>query len=210
MIITAEEGRFDKIHIKIDGEYLLTLDRNYWYSCGYVSGDEINERELAAFKDAAGSRRAFNAGADLISRREHSTKELYSKLCKRFEPEFAADAVARLCEIGLLNDKRFAEMYADELYRKKGMGKRRILFELSQKGIDNDLAQSAVEELFEDEEDNIQRIVDIIEKKYYNIGNDEKVRRRAWAGLQRLGYSFDEIRRAQRMFLDTEIEESWD
>ncbi|MCQ2479856.1 MAG: recombination regulator RecX [Clostridia bacterium] len=209
MKITAKEGRYNKVHIHIDDEYLLTVDAAYWLSCGYVSGDELNERELAAFKDAAGSRRAFNAGAQLLSRREHSSKELYNKLLKNYEPEFAAEAVARLVEIGMLNDERFANMYASELYEKKGYGKKRILYELNQKGVDRTLAEEAVEELFQDE-DNIERIVDIIRKKYYNVQCDEKQRRRATAYLMRAGYSPSEIRRAMECFsVDTYDEEGW-
>ena len=209
MKITAKEGRFDKIHISVDGEYLTTVDSNYWYSCGYVSGDEISEKELAAFKDAASSRRAFNAGADLIARREHSAKELKEKLMRKFSEQDAESAVERLCELGLVNDERFAQMYAKELFERKGMGKRRISYELALKGIDSGTIQTVTEEIFADDENNIQRIVDIIEKKYYNIGTDEKVRRRAWAALQRLGYSYDEIRRAVNTFGENIDEEGW-
>ncbi|MBQ8228989.1 MAG: regulatory protein RecX [Clostridia bacterium] len=208
MIIQAKEGRYNKIHISIDGEYLLTVDSDYWYSCGYINGDEIDEQELAEFKASAGSRRAFNAGADIISRREHSSKEVYIKLCRKFDPEVAEGAVERLCEIGMIDDARFAKMYADELYNKKGMGKRRILFELSAKGVERDLAEQAVEEIISDEEDNVQRIVDILEKKYYNVSYDEKQRHRAWSALQRLGYSYGDIRRAFNEFCESDFDSS--
>ena len=211
MKITAKEGRSDKIHISVDGEYLTTVDSAYWYSCGYVSGDEIDEQELAAFKSAAGSRRAFNAGADLIAKREHSEKELMTKLSRRFTPEESEEAVSRLRELGLVDDERFARMYAKELFERKGMGRRRISYELSLKGIESDIIQEITEEIFEDDDNNIQRIVDIIAKKYYNINSDEKVRRRAWAALQRLGYSYDEIRRAETAFSQNiyDEEEGW-
>lgn len=208
MIIQAKEGRYNKIHISIDGEYLLSVDSDYWYSCGYINGDEIDEQELAAFKTAAGSRRAFNAGADIISRREHSAREVYVKLCRKFDSDVAESAVERLCEIGMIDDERFAKMYADELYNKKGMGKRRILFELSAKGVDRNLAEQAVDEIISDEEDNVQRIVDILEKKYYNVGYDEKQRRRAWSALQRLGYSYGDIRRAFNEFCESDFDSS--
>lgn len=210
MKITAEHGKADKIHISIDGEYLLTVDSNYWYGCGYVSGDEIDEQELAAFKSAAGSRRAFNAAADLISKREHSSNELRQKLSRRFSAEECDAAVSRLCELGLVDDERFASLYSKELYERKGMGKRRIGYELAHKGIDGDIISAVTDELFEDDENNIQRMVDIIGKKYYNIESDEKVRRRAWAAFQRLGYSSDEIRRAFSEYsLNIDDEEGW-
>ena len=208
MIIQAKEGRFNKIHISIDDEYIASVDSDYWYSCGYISGDEINEEELAAFKDAVSSRRAFNAGADIISRREHSKKELFNKLCQKFSPEISAAAVERLCEIGMVDDERFAKMYAEELYHKKGMGERRILYELALKGIDKDLALNVTEEIISDEEDNIQRIVDILSKKYYNVSDDEKQRRRAWNALQRLGYSPSDIRRAFSQISESDFDSS--
>lgn len=197
MKITAKQGRFNKIHISIDDEYLTTVDSDYWYSCGYISGDEIDERELAAFKSAAGSRRAFNAAADIISRREHSQKELLTKLKSKFDEEAAESAVERLCELGMVDDERFARLYAEELYTRKNMGERRIRYELAAKGISPDITEYAIECLNEQiGEDNVKRIVDIIAKKYYNITNDEKHRRRAWSALQRLGYSSTDIRHA--------------
>ena len=211
MKITAKQGNNGKIHISVDGEYLTTVDSNYWFSCGYVSGDEIDAQELAAFKRAAGSRRAFNAGADLLARREHSKKELRAKLSKKFSPEECEEAVERLCELGLVDDGRFASMYARELYERKGMGRRRIKYELALKGIGNDDSDAVLDEIFADDENNIQRIVDIIEKKYYNIESDEKVRRRAVAALQRLGYSYDEIRQAVRAFSENiDFEDGYD
>lgn len=209
MIITAKQGRYNKIHISIDGEYLTTVDSDYWFSCGLVSGDNIDQGELAAFKGAAGSRRAFNAGADIISRREHSRKELLEKLYKRFDEESAQLAVDRLCELGMVDDERFARLYADELYRRKKMGVRRIKYELSLKGLSRQTIETAIFELEEEsEEDNIKRIVDIIQKKYYNIANDEKQRRRAYNALQRLGYSPSDIRRAMLDYYESDFDSS--
>lgn len=211
MIIEAKQGRYNKIHISIDGEYLTTVDSDFWYSCGYVSGDSLDDGELAAFKSAAGSRRAFNAAMGLLSRREHSKKELFTKLCRKFDREAADSAVERLCELGLVDDERFAELYAKELYERKGMGDRRIIYELCSRGISGETAKAAVEALHidcDESEDNVQRIVDIIEKKYYNITNDEKQRRRAWNALQRLGYSPSDIRRAFNEFCESDFDSS--
>ena len=211
MIIEGKQGRYNKIHISIDGEYLTTVDSDFWYSCGYVSGDSLDDGELAAFKCAAGSRRAFNAALDLLSRREHSKKELYTKLCRKFDSEAVESAVERLCELGMVDDERFAELYAKELYERKGMGDRRIIYELCSRGISGETAKAAVEALHidcDESEDNVQRIVDIIEKKYYNITNDEKQRRRAWNALQRLGYSPSDIRRAFNAFCESDFDSS--
>ena len=105
----------------------------------------------------------------------------------------------------------WAELYAKELYERKGMGDRRIIYELCSRGISGETAKAAVEALHidcDESEDNVQRIVDIIEKKYYNITNDEKQRRRAWNALQRLGYSPSDIRRAFNAFCESDFDSS--
>ena len=210
MKITAKSGRKDKIHIYIDGEYRLTVDEIFWFSCGYISGDEINAEELTAFEEAAGSRRAFNSALNSLDYRDHSEKEIRAKLKRKHGAEYVDEAVEKLTELDLINDERYAENYARELFEHKKFGKIRIKSELIAKGIASDIASEAVNSLFEDEEpDNIQRIVDIIEKKYYNRMNDEVGRKKVFSALQRMGYTFSDIREAMSEFSDDEYYEEY-
>ena len=210
MKITAKSGRKDKIHIYIDGEYLLTVDEIFWFSCGLVSGDEINEEELTAFEEAAGSRRAFNSALNSLDYRDHSEKEIRAKLLRKHDADYVDEAVEKLIELDLVNDARYAENYARELFERKKFGKMRIKSELRAKGISADIANAAVEELFEEEEpDNVQRIVDIIGKRYYNRMNDEVGRKKVFSALQRMGYSFSDIREAMSEFSDDEYYEDY-
>ena len=210
MKITAKGGRKDKIHIYIDGEYRLTVDEIFWFSCGYISGDEIEEEELTAFEEAAGSRRVFNSALNSLDYRDHSEKEIRAKLMRKHGAEYVDEAVEKLIELDLVNDERYAENYARELFERKKFGKIRIKSELIAKGIASDIASETVNSLFEDEEpDNIQRIVDIIEKKYYNRMNDEVGRKKVFSALQRMGYSFSDIREAMSEFSDDEYYEEY-
>ena len=210
MKITAKSGRKAKIHISIDGEYLLTVDEIFWFSCGLVSGDEINEEELTAFEEAAGSRRAFNSALNSLDYRDHSEKEIRAKLLRKHDADYVDEAVEKLIELDLVNDERYAENYARELFERKKFGKMRIKSELRAKGISADIANAAVEELFEEEEpDNVQRIVDIIGKRYYNRMNDEVGRKKVFSALQRMGYSFSDIREAMSEFSDDEYYEDY-
>ncbi|CDA92621.1 regulatory protein RecX [Ruminococcus sp. CAG:563] len=210
MKITAKSGRKDKMHIYIDGEYLLTVDEVFWFSSGYISGDEINKEELTAFEEAAGSRRAFNSALNSLDYRDHSEKEIRAKLLRKHDADYVDEAVEKLIELDLVNDERYAENYAHELFEHKKFGKMRIKSELRAKGISADIANAAVEELFDEEEpDNIQRIVDIIGKRYYNRMNDEVGRKKVFSALQRMGYSFSDIREAMSEFSDDEYYEDY-
>ena len=72
----------------------------------------------------------------------------------------------------------------------RGNSRRAAMLEMSRKGIDKETAEAALDEVDVDHRENIRYI---IEKKYRDIG-DEKIKRRAVAALQRLGYGWDDIR----------------
>ena len=114
------------MHVYIDGEYLLTVDEIFWFSSGYISGDEINEEELTAFEEAAGSRRAFNSALNSLDYRDHSEREIRQKLLRKFDSQYVDEAVEKLTELDLVNDERYAQMYARELFEHKKFGKKRI------------------------------------------------------------------------------------
>ncbi len=197
MILTYEKGRKDKIHVSIDGEYTMTVDAVYWYSLAIPNKYEIDSEELAELKSSVNSRRAYNKAIDLISRREHSRKEIITKLSQRGYGEVADEVADRLEEKGYLDDERFANMYAQELKSRRSFGKRRISQELYMKGIDRDIIYDVLENL---EESPQEEIIDILSRKYPHCLEDEKNKARAVNGLIRLGYSSYDIRSAIREY----------
>lgn len=210
MKITAKQGRGTKIHIHIDGEYLLTVDEDFWFSSGYVSGDEIDDGDLVAFKEAAGSRLAFNSAMFSLDMRDHSEREIRQKLSRKYDENSVDTAVEKLIDLGLVNDRRYAELLTRELFERKRYGKNRVRSELYRKGIASDIINEVLEEYEnENEPDNVQTIVDIIEKKYYNKLVDEKSRQKVVAALVRLGYSFSDIRQAMREFTSDDFYEEY-
>ncbi len=210
MKITAKQGKGTKIHIHIDCEYLLTVDEDFWFSSGYVSGDEIDDGGLAAFKEAAGSRLAFNSAMYSLDMRDHSEKEIRQKLSRKYDEQSVDTAVEKLLDLGLVNDRRYAELLARELFERKKYGKNRVKSELFRKGIASDVINEVLDSYEEENEpDNVQRIVDIIRKKYYNKLIDEKSRQKVVAALLRLGYSFSDIRQAMSEFSSDEYYEEF-
>ena len=81
---------------------------------------------------------------DLLARREYSTVELQRKLLVKFSAyEIIDQELTRLTCQGLLSDERFAEAYSR--YRSgAGFGPSRILLELRQKGVKDELSKQAI------------------------------------------------------------------
>ena len=90
------------------------------------------------------SQSAYDQVVRLLSRREHSAKELNRKLKLRGWDESAIDsALSRLEKEGLLNHERFVEAYI-RARRGVGYGPRRIALELEERGVEENLIQQAL------------------------------------------------------------------
>ena len=201
MKLTAQPGKKDKIHILIDGGYQTTVDALYFSTCGVRDGAELTADEAAEFVRQAHFRRAFNKASSLLSYQNRTRRQLLERLTPDFGAEAAEAAVARLEELRLLDDRKYAESYADELLRRKKMSPRRILQELLSRGIGRETAEEAVAALDFDGEETLGTL---LRTKYRGRYGDEKGVRRTVAALQRLGYGYGEIRAAMR---DAELEE---
>ena len=78
---------------------------------------------------------------DFLSRREHTTKEIFFKLENRVESiDILSTEIKKLEEEGLIDHQRFAEQYIHSRSA-KGYGTIRIKQELKQRGVNENIAQ---------------------------------------------------------------------
>ncbi len=108
----------------------------------------------------------------------------------KFPSSAARDAVDRCEAAGLIDDEKFAELLAEELYRRKHYAPIRIISELENRGVDKNTAENAVFALDIDRESGIIRILD---KMRVNDESSEKDKARAYRRLLNAGYSYSEI-----------------
>ncbi len=191
MLITAIEPRRKGLSaLFIDGEFAMNLDTQALLENRFDVGRDISDEDLKEMIELSNERRAKEKALWLISYRSHSKKELKDKIRRTCDDSSAEKAVERMEELGLVNDEEYARQFARKLLLQKKMARRTAMLEMSRKGIDKETAEAALDEVDVDYRENIRYI---IEKKYRDIG-DEKIKRRAVAALQRLGYGWDDIR----------------
>ncbi len=180
----------NKIKIYADGEFLFTVPAVIWYSSRFREGDDVTEEELQELKKEADCSGAFDSAMRMLSLRAHSEFELKSKLKQKFSEEAVHHATQKLRELNLLDDGKFAFMYAEELYRRKGFAPKRIIIELKNRGIDPATAEKAVNSLDIDREIGI---IKVIEKYHLSEDSTPKERDRIIRRLLNMGYSFSDI-----------------
>lgn len=176
--------------VYIDGEYALSLDTQTLLEHRIDIGRELDDEELHDLIENSNERRAKEKALWLISYRSHSKKELRDKISRTCDRQSAEKAVERMEELGLVNDRDYAERCAQTLIFTKHMSKRGAAMELRRKGIESEIIDEVLGDIEVDEREQIQAV---IERKYPKI-DDEKIRRRAVAALQRLGYGWEDIK----------------
>ena len=142
----------------------------------------------------------LHTAVDLLSRREHSIKELKNKLLLRDYPsEDFTEVINYLLAKDYLSNERFAESVIRQRVN-KGYGWRFIENELKQKGLDS---QTIILAKQEQHVDWYHQATRAYQKRFgCSVISDQKDRAKRIRFLQYRGFSSDEITTA----LNTEIE----
>lgn len=141
----------------------------------------------------------------VLGGRAYSSGELREKLRRRAERETDADTViARLKDLGYLNDRKFAETFAAARLSGEKFGKTRVIQDLRQRRVAPTVAESTVSKVYENVDEQAL-IEEWIQRKYRKapregLFEDEKDFASAYRRLARAGFRSGEIVRALKRF----------
>lgn len=193
MILTHQKGRGTKIHLLIDGEYAVTTDENCYYDNYIADGTDLSEEEWQELLVKINYKKALNKCADLLSRRDHSVKELKTKLLKSVDEISAQKAIDRYIEAGYLDDEKYCNRLVEYLINTKNYSLSHIRQECYKKGISRDIVDKALDNF---EIDNVSTIIKLIKTKYSSKLEAENGKNKVIATLQRKGFYYDDIKSA--------------
>lgn len=195
----------EKYHLYVDGNYLLTVHEQVYYENHLAVGQTVTGRDLDSLQQQSQFIWAKSLALQHLSRRSMSAKQLKDKLKERVGEEAADMAVERMAELGYLDDADYAGRLARDMTNLRKLGPDRIRRELQAKGIDRELASLTVEEL---ESDPQEAVLELLNGKLARLAaetmesGEAKDRNRLFARLTRMGYGFDDIRQAWRMYCE--------
>lgn len=193
MILTHKRGKGNKVHLFIDDEYTVTTDINFWLDHYISDNTEITEDEWEELVKGINYKKALNKCSDLLSRREHSVKELKTKLLRTVDEESAQKAIDRYIEAGYLDDEHFCNSLVDYLFNVKKYSLNHVRQECFKRGIDRNIVNDVISNY---DIDSVSTIIELINKKYLSKLEQENGKNKVIASLQRKGFSYSDIKSA--------------
>ncbi len=209
MIVTAVEQkpRRRRVHVFVDGEFVLALGARLATEHGVVPGRELSRAEILALKEAEARRGALESAVRLLSYRARSERELGDRLARKGFARPAIDAaLERLLELGYLDDAAFARLWTKNRQTTGPRSRRLLTVELRRQGV----AQSAAEEATADVSDE-EAAYDATRRRMKALRGLEYARFRERLGsfLTRRGFGYDVARGViERCWAELEEEET--
>ncbi|WP_235735068.1 regulatory protein RecX [Nocardioides alcanivorans] len=154
-----------------------------------TEGSAPPPRDKAMDPDADPESVARKILLDQLTGRARTRKELADKLAAKEVPGDVATALLdRFEEVGLIDDAAFARLWISSRQPGKGLARRALAQELRRKGIDDEVAREALDEIDSADEDAAAR--GLVRKKLRSLRNvpPEVATRRLVGMLARKGY----------------------
>ncbi len=171
-IIEIKSGR-TKFVLTFDNGSKLAVSKRVLEKFPYSAGSEISDAEL---KNLINQDEIFLIKASalrMLSRREHSVRELKDKLLRKGYSEKNIDSVLEiLIRDNFLNDERFTELYVRQNFELRKRSPKAIKYNLFKLGIDNSLVDKYLSEI--DEDEIFKNALDLAEKKLKTLSEKSK------------------------------------
>lgn len=188
--IKQQVKRADRYSIYIDGKYAFSFSEGELLNAGLRIGQEFSQAELAKLKNSAVIDKGYNRSLNLIMRRPRSEWELRDYLKRKdYSAEEIETILNMLSNRGYVDDRDFAKRWVDNRRLLKATSKRRLIQELRQKRVADEIIE---EVLSADETDERDVLKNLIERKRKQTKYQDEQKLMQY--LSRQGYNYDDIR----------------
>ena len=192
-IVEIKRDKKHTVKVSFDNGKQFNFDIDYWNSICMHQEDIIDEHTLKNHLIESDYIRAKNRGMWFLDRADYSEKTLYDKIVAGgISSGAAARAIARIKELGLIDDNKLAKRLAEQM-SDANISKREAYAKLYQKGIPTDIIKSVLEEIVFDE---VLQIEAVIQKKYRNKMSNKDEIKKVYDALIRKGFSYSAVRDA--------------
>jgi regulatory protein len=192
--LTRQKRNAQRVNVFLDDEYAFSLEDVT--AASLAIGQVLSEAQVAELRDTAEFELAKARALNYLTYRPRSSAELRRYLAgKGYSEEVAEQVVARLTELGLVDDDAFARYWVEQRQTFKPRSQLALRQELFQKGIDRVVIDEVVAEL--DDEEAARKAAASRATRLAGLPEEEFLRRLG-GYLQRRGFGYAVVDRVCR------------
>ena len=183
------QGRYS---IYVDNAYAFSLSENALLDQKIRIGQEVSAEQLRQYKEASKFDKAYNLVLAYVARRPRSEWELRDYFRRKEIEEEAGDRIlSRIKNFGYIDDTAFARSWVENRRLLKSVSRRRLMQELRQKHVQDDIIRLVLEEDKTSDRDTLRQL---IERKRKQTRYQDETKLMQY--LARQGYGYDDIKSA--------------
>lgn len=204
-LLEVQKRNKARVNVYLDGVYAFSVSA--LEAVKLKSGQHLSDAQVAALQAEDEVGKAVDSAARFLSYRPRSTEEIRRNLAEKSIPEpVISQALARLEQLGVLDDVAFAQFWVQARTTAKPMGTNALRYELRQKGLSDETIEQALESL-----DNADEAYKAARARVAKLrGTDRRTFRTKLTGfLQRRGFDYGAVSDALERLMD-ELDEADD
>lgn len=189
----------ERVSVYLDGAFAFGIHQDVLLEAELRKGVSLSVDQQRGLLQSDEKLRARSRALDLLAYRSRSSVELSRRLRRDGFSDASIDAALhRLGELGMLDDRSFAEEFAASRIANKGYGPHRIAAELRARGIQSEIIEQVVDRQFEDDTLELEQARQFVARRLPRLERETdpvKRRRKLYDALMRRGYTSDVVRR---------------
>lgn len=194
--IRVQKNNKERYSIFVDEEFLLGVSEQTLLKFKLRKDVEITSAMLRKLQRNEGQFKVKSYMMNLLGRRDHTRKELFTKAIRKDYPKEVIDNVLdELQKKGYIDETRFAKKFASDKSKLSKWGPAKIKAHLYKKGISKSVAEKSIEKAFENE-DLKETFLGLVLKRKRRFLKEEdpyKRKKKVFDHLSRKGYRSSDI-----------------
>lgn len=191
-----QTGDHERVNVFVDGAFAIGIDLATLQREGLFKGKVLSEDDWARLVRAESDNKAWHAALRLLEARPRAEREIRDRLRrKQFEPEQIDATIARLRDLGLLDDAQFARLWVANRAATSPKGAQALRYELISKGVDRQIAGEIVEDALDPatEAEMCEQVARKALPRYASSPDRATFQRKLGGLLQRRGFAWDTV-----------------
>jgi regulatory protein len=186
--ITQQQKQHNRYSVFVDEKYAFSLSEAKLLESRLVSGQELTKEQIADYKKLSAEDTLYNRALNYVALRPRSIWEVEFYLKRKDSPAPLIEQITnKLTELGLLNDKKFAQMFVHDRALLRPTSRRKMIMELRKKHISEEVIQLTFETEPTDDLTTLREIV--AKKRQLTKYKNDELKFMQYLARQGFGYS---------------------